>query len=97
MKAERIDVIIEIRHEARKRKDWGLSDELREVLDLNNVFVFDTKEGQDVYYLTPEYFKWKDKLIETVGLSKRQYVEYRIKRDIRAENNFDAWLFTQKI
>lgn len=91
-----IDGLIEFRKVARESKDWKLSDEIRAFLDTKLVFVFDTKEGQEVYYLCEKYFKNHDKKIETIALSKRQYVEFRIKQDIRNENNFEAWLFSMK-
>lgn len=89
-----IEQLIYERSLARLAKNWGKSDEIRNTLDNNLVFVFDTKVGQDVYYLTDGYFKRQDKMIETIGLSKRQYVEYRIKQEIKANANFDAWLFS---
>lgn len=29
-------------------------------------------------------------------MTNRKYVEYCIKRDLNADKNFDAWLYTQK-
>lgn len=92
-----IDELIDERKEARANKNWKLSDEIRHYLDTKLVFVFDASWGQEVYYLTKSYFKDKDRKIETIVMSKRQYVEYRIKKDINADKNFKAWLYsTQK-
>ncbi len=91
-----IDKLIEDRKEARVSKDWKLSDEIRNYLDTKLVFIFDAKWGQEVHYLTEGYFKNKDQKIETTAMSKRQYVEYLIKRDINAENNFESWLYSTK-
>lgn len=91
-----VSELIEMRSEARLNKNWVLSDKIRNYLDIKLVFVFDTKAGQDVYYLTEGYFKFLDKKLETMAMSKRQYVEYKIKRDINAENNFQSWLFRHK-
>lgn len=91
-----IDELIEDRKEARENKNWKLSDEIRNYLDAKLVFVFDTKWGQEVYYLTEWYFKNKERKIETMAMSKRQFVEYKIKQDINAEKNFEAWLFSTR-
>lgn len=89
-----IDELIEDRKEARANKNWKLSDEIRDYLDTKLVFVFDAKWGQEVYYLPPSYFKNKERKIETVSMSNRQYVEHQIKQDIIAEKNFEAWLYS---
>lgn len=91
-----IDELIEDRKEARENKNWKLSDEIRDYLDTKLVFVFDAKWGQEVYYLTDGYFKNQDRKIETIAMSKRQYLEYRIKQDINADKNFEAWLFSTR-
>lgn len=51
-----IEELIELRKESRKNKDWKLSDEIRNYLDSKFVFVFDIKNGDEVYYLNDEYF-----------------------------------------
>lgn len=89
-----IDKLLEDRKEARENKNWNLSDEIRDYLDTKLVFVFDAKWGQEVYYLHDSYFKNQERKIQTMAMSKRQYVEYRIKQDINAEKIFDAWLFS---
>ena len=55
-----VDELIEIRKEARQNKDWKLCDEIRNYLDIKLVFIFDTKAGQEIYYLFEEYFKNKE-------------------------------------
>ncbi len=91
-----IDELIEDRKNARDNKDWKLSDEIRNYLDSKLVFIFDTKDGQEVYYLNENYFKNKNRKIETIAMSRRQFLEYQIKQDINSNNNFDAWLFSIK-
>lgn len=83
------DELIYEREQARSNKDWKRSDEIRHALDAINIFIFDTKDGQEVYFLTESYFKFKD-----APMSNRQYVEFRIKEDIRAEAALDAWIYT---
>lgn len=89
-----IDELIEDRKIARENKDWKLADEIRNYLDTKLVFIFDAKCGQEVWYLTEKYFERQKRKIETMAMSKRQYVEYRIKQDINAEKNFEAWLYS---
>lgn len=91
-----IDHFIEDRKNARSNKDWKLSDEIRDYLDTQLVFIFDAKHGQEIYYLTENYFKNQDRNIETTAMSKRQYVERQIKQDITANNSFDAWLYSTR-
>ena len=91
-----IDELIDERKEARANKNWKLSDEIRDYLDTKLVFVFDAKWGQEVYYLTDNYFKTQERKIETIAMSKRQYIEYKIKQDINADRNFEAWLFSTR-
>ena len=84
-----IDELIILRKEAREKKDWKLSDEIRTYLDSKLVFIFDTKFGQEIWYLNEKYFENKpDKL------TYRQYVEYQIQQDSKAERVFDAWLYS---
>jgi hypothetical protein len=84
-----IDKLIYEREQARRNKNWQLSDEIRDYLESQLVFVFDTKEGQEVYHLNEKYFTKKPK-----EMSHRKYLEEKIKEDIRAEKNFEAWLFS---
>jgi len=56
-----IDHLIDIRREARDKKDWKLSDEIRDYLDERFVFIFDVKgdDGnsyQEVYHLNEKFF-----------------------------------------
>lgn len=89
-----IDQLIDHRKEARDKKDWKLSDEIRDYLDDKLIFIFDTKEGQEIWYLTNDYFKFQYKHPEIN--SKRKYLEFRIKQDILAEKHFDAWLYSMR-
>src|SRR3989344_3131219 len=89
-----IDELIEDRKIARENKDWKLADEIRNYLDTKLVFIFDAKWGQEVWHLGDKYFERQERKIETSPMSKRQYVEYRIKQDINAEKNFEAWVFS---
>lgn len=91
-----IDELIEDRKIARENKDWKLSDEIRNYLDSKLVFIFDTKSGQEVWYLVEKYFERKERKTETIAMSKRQYVEFRIKQDINAEKNFESWLYSTR-
>jgi len=74
-----IDELIEIRKDARQKKDWALSDKIRSYLDNKHVFVFDTEEGQIVYH---EKKETRNSLIN------------RLKNELRAEKLFNAWLFS---
>lgn len=89
-----IDELIEDRRIARESKDWKLSDEIRAYLDERLIFVFDTKGGQEIYYLHQGYFERKGFNDETKNMTNRQYLEYRIQQDIKAEKLFDAWLYS---
>lgn len=76
-----IDELIEIRREAREQKDWKLSDEIRNYLDSKFIFVFDHKEGQEVYHRTK---------------GTRQELIKEIQKDREAETLFNSWLFSTK-
>jgi hypothetical protein len=106
-----IDELIEMRRQSRLSRDWKSSDELRDYLDTQLVFVFDGKDGQEVYNLPEQFFKFKTKtenatkvksflewLRDTARftMTNRQYVELQIKSEINADKNFDAWLFSTK-
>ncbi len=82
LKETSIDLLIDIRAQAREGKNWKLSDEIRDHLDSKNVFVFDTKDGQEVYHMP--YPTTREELIN------------KINSNTAANNRFDAWLFTQK-
>lgn len=88
------ELLIEARAEARKNKEFTTCDIIRNHLDEKLIFIFDTKDRQEIYYLTEGYFNKND--YNSEAMSKRQYVEKRIQRDIRANKNFDAWLFSMK-
>lgn len=118
-----IDELLERRYLARENKDWKLSDEIRNYLDSKFVFVFDTKEGQEIYHMPESHFdkvyNYPEKRIEEEDGSvtiipawsetklqklerlhnikfttKRQFVEWEIKQDIKVEKFFEAWLYS---
>lgn len=64
---------------ARANKDFELSDKIRDELDLKGVIVFDTPNGQEVYY--------------TIDKTREQVIE-QINTDKRANKRFDAWLYS---
>lgn len=78
-----IDELIDIRKFARENKNWKLSDEIRNYLDEKLVFIFDTKYGQEVWFMP-----------KGSRITNRIEMEKRIKDDIRYNNNFDAWLYS---
>ncbi len=75
-----IEELIFLREQARLNKDWALSDEIRDFLDEKNVFIFDTKDGYEIYY--------------EVKKITRKELELQIKSDIAANKNFDSWLYS---
>ena len=92
-----IDEVLEIRKLARQNKNWKLADILRNHLDSKLIFVFDNTDFQDVYYLNDEYFKDITKIEEIHNikfLTKRKFVEWNIKRDIKSKDRFESWLYT---
>lgn len=92
-----VDEILDLRNYAREYKNFELSDIIRNYLDKRNIFIFDTPEDSEVYYLTEDYFKDMSKIGELYNIkfkSRRKFVEWKIKQDIKAENNFNAWLFS---
>lgn len=94
-----IEQQIEQRRVARENKDFALCDKIRDILDSELVFIFDVKDNngdvfQEIHYLCARYFKNKNKSLVTAGVSNRQYVEVEIKKNIKANKNFDAWLFS---
>ncbi|OYW19981.1 MAG: hypothetical protein B7Z54_02405 [Sphingobacteriales bacterium 12-47-4] len=87
-----VDELIHLRGELRKSKQWKPADDIRDFLETKLVFVFDAQWGQQAFYLTSSYFKFKDKFDHTREMSNRKYVEYRIAEDSRHERIFDGWL-----
>lgn len=87
-----IEELIDKRRIAREEKLWNLSDQIRDYLDTKLVFIFDSKQGQGIYYLTPEFFK-VHKMEYIIDFKwARKKVESSIQKNIRADKNFDAWL-----
>tara|TARA_R110000851_G_scaffold107231_10_gene227286 strand:+ start:881 stop:1141 length:261 start_codon:yes stop_codon:yes gene_type:complete len=76
-----IDELIDIRKEARHQKDWKLADEIRDYLDTKFTFIFDHKEGQEVFFKKSGS---RNKLIK------------EIEKDRAAEKKFQSWLYTAK-
>ena len=72
--------IIDKRKFARENKNWKMSDIFRELLDKRFVFVFDTPNGQEVYF-------------ELEGMTREKLID-KINKNRRAEAMFDAWLFS---
>jgi hypothetical protein len=72
--------LLDKRKLARQNKDWEMSDIIRDKLDKNFVFVFDTPKGEDVYF-------------ELEGMTRDKLIE-KINKDKRAEKQFDAWLYS---
>ena len=72
-----IDELIYLRDTARKRKNWVLSDEIRDYLDSKFCFAFDTEEGQVIYHRTS---------------GTRQELITELKNDLRSVKIFKAWL-----
>lgn len=84
------DELLIMRIAARKRKDWALSDKIRDYLDSRLVFVFDVPGPfQEVHWACRDTFKNKPE-----QMTNRQYLEYKIQEDIRANKMFDAWLYS---
>jgi hypothetical protein len=78
-KGKYIDELIELRDHARQRKNWKLSDCIRNYLDSKHIFVFDTPNEQVVYHRTEGT---RDELI------------VQLKKEQRAQKLFDAWLYS---
>jgi len=76
-----IDELIDIRKEAREQRNWKLSDEIRDYLDTKFTFIFDHKEGQEVYHRNK---------------GTREELIKEIQKDRDAEKRFDSWLFSTK-
>lgn len=76
-----IDELIDIRKESRQNKDWVLSDRIRNYLDSKHVFIFDTKNGQEVYHRIK---------------GTREEIIIEMQKDRDAEKRFDSWLFSTR-
>lgn len=83
------DENIERRDLFRRSKLWKASDKIRDYLDSINVFVFDGKQGLEVYYCPESTFAKKPS-----EQTKRQFLENRIQEYTRAEKVFDSWLYS---
>ena len=78
-----IDELINIRNHQKNLKNWKICDDIRAYLDEKLVFIFDTKWGQEVYFLC-----------KNESNTKREQVENSIKQEIRAEKYFESWLYS---
>lgn len=90
---EPTDLLLEMREQARKLGDYGTSDLIRDELDRRLVFVFDTKDGPEVYYLFDGYFRANYSNGQELQ-TKRAFLEARIAWERKADKAFDAWLKT---
>ena len=75
------DGLVHLRKEARLNKDFKLSDQIRDILDTKFVFIFDHKEGQEVF------FRKKGTRAELIK---------EIQKDRDADKLFRSWLFSTK-
>lgn len=75
-----IDELINLRKQAREEKNWKLSDEIRDILDTKNAFVFDTTDGQVIYHRP--------------RITRKEMVKI-LKEEMKALKRFDSWLFSQ--
>lgn len=104
-----VDSILEYRAQCRLNKNWTECDRIRDYLDSQWIFVFDTKECQEVYYYSRVVRDTgfnpglrlkdnKDPLWYDYGkystYINRKMVEIDIKRGIAADKLFDAWLYS---
>ena len=78
-KTKYIDELIFFREEARLKKDWKLSDDIRDYLDKKHVFIFDNREEQVVYNRSH---------------GTRQDLVNQLKKEQRAQKLFDTWLYS---
>lgn len=77
----------------RVQRKWKETDQIRDILDSRNVFVFDLPgDFQEVWNLSDGWFRSMGPEFNT----RRQYVEHRMKQDRQAEKTFDAWLYTMR-
>jgi hypothetical protein len=76
-----IDELVALRQGARVEKNWQLADEIRDYLDSQHSFVFDTKDGQVVYHRAE---------------GTRSELVVQLKDQARSEKRFDSWLYSLK-
>jgi hypothetical protein len=74
-----IDELIYIREQVRLEKNYELSDKIRNYLDDNSTFVFDTPTGQEVYHYPNR---------------TRQEIVEEINKNSRADRVFNSWLYS---
>ena len=83
LKGKYIEELIDLRKNERQAKNWLICDEIRNYLDSKFVFIFDTKDGQEVYH-------------ELKGMTRVDLID-RINKNIRLEKVFNAWLYTMTL
>lgn len=92
--------LLQRRLDARAAKNWTLSDAIRDELDALGAFVIDQKDGtQKTLRLDDDFFRHMEKVAGMYGITfgtRRKYVEWRVKQDIRAEQLFNAWLYSMQ-
>jgi hypothetical protein len=86
-----IDYIIDLREQLRLEKKFKECDFYRNLLETKNVFINDTKDGQEVWFLPIEYFKSKPD-----NLTNKEFWQQKVKQDKIADKNFSAWLYTMQ-
>jgi hypothetical protein len=86
-----IDYIIDERAKCIIAKDFKSCDLYRNLLESQNVFINDTKDGQEVWILPFQYFKFKPD-----NLTNKEFWQQKVKKEKIAEKRFEAWLFTMK-
>lgn len=78
-----IDKLVFERKQAYDKKDYKESDRLRDLLDENNVFCFDMKDGtHEVHYIP-----------KCKPITRRELIE-EMKRNRKAEKEFESWAYT---
>lgn len=67
------DELIDNREHARNENNWLLSDQIRAELDSRNCFVFDSKDGQEVYHMTNPMTRY-----EMISIRKQMDFNFKI-------------------
>lgn len=75
-----ISELVDIREKVRREKQYDLADRIRDYLDTKDVFIFDSLDGQIVYY--------KAKRTTRIELIKK------MNKEKQANKLFDSWLYS---
>lgn len=86
-----IDYIISERERFRKEKNYEMCDLYRNLLEEKNIFINDTKDGQEVWFLPKKYFDKKPN-----NLTNKEFWQQKVQKDKTADNNFSAWLYSMQ-